>query len=146
MHAPKLLNLAISAQTMRHAHPTLQKAIDYAQKIEREFLLVEGIKQNEFDTVMSIDANAGNDPVRQQGLSNIKCFILQMWTKRPLHKGLSYFSQHKSRPRSKHVSVNLQSSNDCNTESDSAFFWCATVKPSNDPQGIGKGKADKSTA
>ena len=36
------------------------------QKIKREFLLVEGIQQIEFDTVLSISANAGIDPLRQQ--------------------------------------------------------------------------------
>ena len=33
------------------------------KKIEREFMLVEGIQQMEFDTVVSTDADAGNDPV-----------------------------------------------------------------------------------
>ena len=49
-----------------YIQPTLQKPIDYAQKIEREFLLVEGIQQIEFDTVMSIDVTTGNYPIRQQ--------------------------------------------------------------------------------
>ena len=46
MYAQKLFNPGISSKTIRHVHPTLQKAIGYAQKIEREFLLVEGIQQS----------------------------------------------------------------------------------------------------
>ena len=45
-------------------HPTLQRAIDYVQKIEREFLQIEGIQQTEFDMEMSIDMTTGNDPMR----------------------------------------------------------------------------------
>ena len=56
MYIQKLFNSAVSSKTIWHAHATLQKAIDYVQKIEREFLLVEGIKQIEFDPAMSIDA------------------------------------------------------------------------------------------
>ena len=41
MYTQKVFILAISAKT-QHVHPILQRAIDYAQKIEREFLLVEG--------------------------------------------------------------------------------------------------------
>ena len=41
MYAQKLFNPAISSKNIRHAHATLQRAIDYAQKIEREFLLVK---------------------------------------------------------------------------------------------------------
>ena len=55
-------------------HPTLQRGIDYAQKIEREFLLLEGIQHTEFDTVMSIDATTGNNPIRQQRLATITCY------------------------------------------------------------------------
>ena len=40
----KLFHLAIGAMTIRYEHATLQKAINYAQKIEMEFLLVEGIQ------------------------------------------------------------------------------------------------------
>ena len=40
-------------KTIRHTHPILQKAIDYAQKMERGFLLVKGIQQTEFDTAMT---------------------------------------------------------------------------------------------
>ena len=50
-------------KTIWHAHPTLQKAIDYRHKVERELLLVEWIQQMEFDTVMSIDFAARNDPM-----------------------------------------------------------------------------------
>ena len=42
---------------IRHAILTVQKAIDYGQKTEREFLLVEGIQQTEFYPVISIDAH-----------------------------------------------------------------------------------------
>ena len=59
-----MFNLAISAKTMRLAHPTLQRTIDHAQKIEREQLLAERIQQTEFDTAMSMDAIIGNDPMR----------------------------------------------------------------------------------
>ena len=44
MFAQKLFNPAISTKTIQHAHPTLEKAIDYAQKTENGFLLVEGIQ------------------------------------------------------------------------------------------------------
>ena len=37
-------------------------------------MLVEGIQQTEFDSVMSIDATAGNDPVRQQRVVTITCY------------------------------------------------------------------------
>ena len=52
IHTPKLVNLVISSITIRHVKPTLQKAIDYEQKIEKEFLLFIGIHQTEFDMVM----------------------------------------------------------------------------------------------
>ena len=35
MYVWKLLNASISAKTIRHVHLTLQKTMDYAQKIER---------------------------------------------------------------------------------------------------------------
>ena len=73
MYAKKPVNQAISSKTIRHAHSTLQRAIDYTQKTEREFLLAVGIQQTKFETVLSIDTNAGNDPMRQQWLANIKC-------------------------------------------------------------------------
>ena len=53
---------------------TLQKAIDYMQKIEGEFLLVERFQQTKFDSLMSIDATARNDPLRQQGVTPITCY------------------------------------------------------------------------
>ena len=52
-------------------HPTFHKALDYAQKIERQFLLVDGIEQTESDTVMSINTRADNDLMRKQRLANI---------------------------------------------------------------------------
>ena len=39
-----LFKMAISSKTIWHAHPTLKKATDYVQKIEREFFLVKGIQ------------------------------------------------------------------------------------------------------
>ena len=51
--------------------PNPAKAIDYAQKIEREFLLVEGIQQTVSHMVMSIDMTAGKGSMRQQRLANI---------------------------------------------------------------------------
>ena len=62
-------------------YSTLQKSIDYAQKLEREFLLVELIQHTEFDSVMSIDTSTENDPMRQQS-SNYN--LLQMLPKRSL--------------------------------------------------------------
>ena len=59
MYAQELSNPAISSKTISHAHQTLQKAIDFVQKIEREFLLMEEIQQTELDT-------NENDPMRQQ--------------------------------------------------------------------------------
>ena len=56
-------------------HLTLQKTIDHMQKIEREFLLLEGIQQTEFDTVMSIDTFAGNNLMRKQRLATITFFM-----------------------------------------------------------------------
>ena len=50
MYLQKVFNPMISSKTIQHAHPTLQKAIDYVQKVEREFLLVKGIQQTEFDS------------------------------------------------------------------------------------------------
>ena len=47
----------------------LQKAIDYVQKTERKFLLVEGIQQTDFDTVMPIDASSKKIPKRQERLN-----------------------------------------------------------------------------
>ena len=44
MSTHKLFNLTISAKDIRHTNPMSQKAIDYAEKIEKEFLLVEGIQ------------------------------------------------------------------------------------------------------
>ena len=73
MYTQKLFNLAISSKSIRYAHPTVQKAIDHVQNIEREFLLVKGIQQTEFDTVMSIDTTAGNDPMRQCRLVTVIC-------------------------------------------------------------------------
>ena len=74
MYTPKLFNHSVSAKTIRHAHLTLQRPIDYAQKIYREFFLVEGIQQSKFDTVMSIDISTCNHPLRQQRLANITCY------------------------------------------------------------------------
>ena len=53
--------------------PTLQKAVDYAQNIKREFILVEGIQQTELCTIMLIDLTGGNDPMRQQRVAAITC-------------------------------------------------------------------------
>ena len=50
MYLEKLFNPLISSKTIQHAHLTLQKAIYYVQKVEREFLLVKGIQQTEFDS------------------------------------------------------------------------------------------------
>ena len=58
----------------KHAHPTLQKAIDYAQKVEREFLFVEAIQQTEFDIIRPIDMTVGFYPMRQQRLSITTCY------------------------------------------------------------------------
>ena len=40
MHRNYLIQL--STETIKNAHPTLQKATDYAQNIEWEFFLAEG--------------------------------------------------------------------------------------------------------
>ena len=69
-----LFNLTVSSKIIRHAHPPVQKVISYAQKIERKFLLVKLIKQMEFDTVMTIYAPAGNNPMGQPWFANITCF------------------------------------------------------------------------
>ena len=61
--------MAISAKTIQHVHLTFWKAIDYAQKIDREFLHVECIQQTE-----SINPSAGNDPMKQQRCVNITCY------------------------------------------------------------------------
>ena len=70
MYMQKVSNLAIGCKTIRNVHPTQQRAIDYAQKIEREFSLAEGIQQTEFDMVMLIDMTTRNDPIGQQRLAN----------------------------------------------------------------------------
>ena len=54
MYMQKLFNPTISSKTIWQAHPTVQKAPDYMQKIAREMLLVNGTQQTEFDIVMSI--------------------------------------------------------------------------------------------
>ena len=65
MYMQMLFNPPISTKTIRHTHPTLQTAIDYEQKFEREYLLAEGIQQTEFDIGMSIDTITGNNPIKQ---------------------------------------------------------------------------------
>ena len=55
----------IGSKTIWHAHPTLHKAIDYMQKIIKEFLFMGGIQQTEFDSLMSISTTTGNDQMRQ---------------------------------------------------------------------------------
>ena len=67
MYVQKLFNPAISAKPFRHAHPTLHNSIYYSQKL-RECSLVEGIQQTEFDTVISIDASADIDPMKEHSL------------------------------------------------------------------------------
>ena len=53
MYIWKLINPVISTKAIRYPHPTLQKVIDYTEKIEK-FQLVEGSQQMEFDTMTSI--------------------------------------------------------------------------------------------
>ena len=62
----KLFNPDISDKPIWNMYPTLQKAIDYVQKIEGEFFLIEGIQLTEFHTVISINTSASNDPMKQQ--------------------------------------------------------------------------------
>ena len=45
MYAQKLLNAPFSSKTIRYTHLTLNKAIDYAQNIERYFLLIGETQQ-----------------------------------------------------------------------------------------------------
>ena len=65
---------AIISKTIHHAHPTLQKPIEYVQKVEREFIHVERIQQTKFDSVMSIDAFTRNDPLRKKRVVTIMCY------------------------------------------------------------------------
>ena len=51
----------------------LQKVIDHGKKIKREFLLVERIQQMEFESVISVDATIGNDPMIQQRVVTMTC-------------------------------------------------------------------------
>ena len=95
MYAQKLFNPFINAKTIKHMHPALQKTIIYAQKIEREFLLVKEIWQTKFDMVMSIDASTNNNPMRKQRLANITCYKCRQ---KSLQKRLSYLCCEKSRP------------------------------------------------
>ena len=44
------------------------------QKIKREFFLVEGIQQIEFDFVTSINVTNGNDPMQHQRVATITCY------------------------------------------------------------------------
>ena len=44
MYRQKLFYPTISFKTIQHVHPALQNAINNMQKIDREFLLVEGIQ------------------------------------------------------------------------------------------------------
>ena len=48
MYVQKLFNPAISSKAILHIYQALQKDINYAQKIVRDFLLVEDIQQTEF--------------------------------------------------------------------------------------------------
>ena len=73
----------IGTKTIQHVHQTLQNARDYLQKIETEFLLVEGIQKTEFYSVMLIDVTVGNYPVRQQRVVTITFYKCD---KRPLQK------------------------------------------------------------
>ena len=43
------------------------------RRLKEIFLFVEGIQQTKFDSVMSINATAGNDPMRQQRVTCYKC-------------------------------------------------------------------------
>ena len=74
MYVQRFFNPIISSKTIWQSHQTLQKAIDYAQKVEREFSLVEGNQQKEFDSIMSINAFAGNNPMIQQRVFTITCY------------------------------------------------------------------------
>ena len=65
MYVHTLFNPALSSKTIRYTHPILQNAIDYMQKIEREFLFVKEYQQTESDMVMPIDITARSDPMRQ---------------------------------------------------------------------------------
>ena len=66
VYAQKLFNPAITTKNTKHIYPTLPKAIDYMQKIDREFPCVEAIQQTEFQTVKPISTYVGNDPMKQQ--------------------------------------------------------------------------------
>ena len=55
VYAQKLSNPAISCTTIQCVYPTLHKTTDYANKIESEFLLLEGIQQTDFHMAISND-------------------------------------------------------------------------------------------
>ena len=73
IHVQRLFNPAISAKTIRHVHPTLQKAIDYAQKFDREFPIVEGIHHTEVDSP--------NCVIAPNGSHRISCLSLTLFYK-----------------------------------------------------------------
>ena len=56
--------------------PNAVKGYWLCTKNDREFLLVEGIQQTEFETLMLQDTNAGNNAMRQKWLANIICYKL----------------------------------------------------------------------
>ena len=70
MHKSYLIQLLVP-KLLENTQSTPHKAIDFTQKVERQFLLVDSIQQTEFHTVISIDESAGNDPKKQQRLANI---------------------------------------------------------------------------
>ena len=71
MYAQKLFSLATNAKILCDGHLTLQKAIDYAQKVQREFLPVEDIQKTELDTVTSINVSADNEHMKNRDLQTL---------------------------------------------------------------------------
>ena len=56
-----------------HIQP-YKMTLTMCRKLKKEVLFVEGSQQTEFDTFMSLDTSAGNDPMKQKWLANIICY------------------------------------------------------------------------
>ena len=116
----KLLSTAVSAKTVGHAHAPLQKAIEYVQICIREFQLVEGIQQTEFDTIMSIGVVCWKWSSETAEVSKHQMFF-KCWQKVTIGKTVATQPvqlQHWS----KHTSIIMQSSHDSDPKSDSLLY------------------------
>ena len=55
MYVQKLFKPIITSKTIDTSYVRLQKALEFALKVEQEYLFVKDIHQTDQDTIMSID-------------------------------------------------------------------------------------------